>query len=45
MLLGKLDIGPETLKLVQERAGNTLEVIDIGKKFLNRTQAATKRKD
>jgi hypothetical protein len=27
------------LKLVQERAGNTLEVIGIGKDFLNRTQA------
>jgi hypothetical protein len=42
-----LNIRPETLKLVQERAGNTLEVIDIGKGFLNRTLAAqaTKRKD
>jgi hypothetical protein len=26
--------------LVQERVGNTLEVIDIGKDFLNRTPAA-----
>jgi hypothetical protein len=26
--------------LVQERAGNTLEVIGIGKDFLNRTPAA-----
>jgi mitochondrial fission protein ELM1 len=26
--------------LVQERAGNTLEVIGIGKDFLNRTAAA-----
>jgi hypothetical protein len=28
------------LKLVQERAGNTLEAIGIGKNFLNRTPAA-----
>jgi hypothetical protein len=28
------------LKLVQERAGNTLEAINIGKDFLTRTQAA-----
>jgi hypothetical protein len=26
------------LKLVQERAGNTLELIEIGNDFLNRTQ-------
>jgi hypothetical protein len=30
----------ETLKLVQEGAGNTLELIDIGKDFLNRTPEA-----
>jgi hypothetical protein len=30
----------ETLKLVQERAGNTLEVIGIGKDFLNRAPVA-----
>jgi hypothetical protein len=35
-----LNIRPETLKLVQERAGNTLELIAIGKDFLNRTPAA-----
>jgi hypothetical protein len=35
-----LNIRPETLQLVQERAGNTLEAIDIGKDFLSRTQAA-----
>jgi hypothetical protein len=34
-----LNIRPETLKLVQERAGNTLEAIGIGKDFLNRTPA------
>jgi hypothetical protein len=35
-----LNFRPKTLKLVQERAGNTLEVIGIGKEFLSRTPAA-----
>jgi hypothetical protein len=35
-----LNIRLETLKLVQERAGNTLEAIGIGKDFLSRTPAA-----
>jgi hypothetical protein len=35
-----LNIRPETLKLVQERAGNTLKVTGIGKDILNRTPAA-----
>jgi hypothetical protein len=35
-----LNIRPKTLKLVQERAGNTLEAIGIGKDFLSRNQAA-----
>jgi hypothetical protein len=35
-----LNIRPETLKLVKERAGNTVEAIGIGKDFLNRTTAA-----
>jgi hypothetical protein len=35
--INDLNIRPETLKLVQERAGNTLELIGIGKNFLNRT--------
>jgi hypothetical protein len=35
-----LNIRLETLKLVQERAGNVLEAVDIGKDFLSRTQAA-----
>jgi hypothetical protein len=35
-----LHIRPKTLKLVQKRTGNTLEAIDIGKDFLNRTPAA-----
>jgi hypothetical protein len=34
------NIRPQTLKLVQERAGNTLEAIGISKDFLNRTPAA-----
>jgi hypothetical protein len=33
-----LKVRPETLKLMQERAGNTLELIGIGKDFPNRTQ-------
>jgi hypothetical protein len=33
-----VNIRPETLKLVQERTGNTLELIGIGNDFLNRTQ-------
>jgi hypothetical protein len=35
-----LNISPKTLKVVQERAVNTLEVIGIGKDFINRTPAA-----
>jgi hypothetical protein len=35
-----LNIRPKTLKLVQERAGNTLEAIGIGKDFLSRIQAS-----
>jgi hypothetical protein len=35
-----LNIRPKTLRLLQERAGNTLEAIGIGKNFLSRTQAA-----
>ena len=34
------NIRPQPLKLVQEKAGNTLEVIGIGREFLNRTPAA-----
>jgi hypothetical protein len=34
------NIKPDTLKLVQERGGNTLEAIGIGKDFLNRTPEA-----
>jgi hypothetical protein len=35
-----LNIRPETLKLLHERKGNTLELIGIGKDFLNTTPAA-----
>jgi hypothetical protein len=35
-----LNIRPKTLKLVQERARNTLEVIGTGKDFPSRTPAA-----
>jgi hypothetical protein len=35
-----LNIRPETLKLVQERAGNTLEATGIGKDFLTKTPVA-----
>jgi hypothetical protein len=35
-----LNIRPKTLQLAQERAGNTLEAISIGKDFLSRTQVA-----
>jgi mitochondrial fission protein ELM1 len=35
-----LNIRPKTWQLVQERAGNTLEAIGIGKDFLSRTPAA-----
>jgi hypothetical protein len=34
-----LNIRPETLKLLQKGAGNILELIGIGKDFLNRTIA------
>jgi hypothetical protein len=35
-----LSIRPETLKLLKEGAGNTVELLGIGKDFLNRTPAA-----
>jgi hypothetical protein len=35
-----LNIRPQTLRLVQERVGNILELIGIGKNFLNGTSAA-----
>jgi hypothetical protein len=39
------NIRPETLKLVHERAGNTLEAVGIGKDFLSRSQAAQKLRE
>jgi hypothetical protein len=35
-----MDQGPKPLKLVEKRAGNTLELTGIGKDFLNRTIVA-----
>jgi hypothetical protein len=35
-----LNIRPDTLKLLQKGAENTLELIGIGKDFLNRTPAS-----
>jgi hypothetical protein len=40
-----LNIKPQTLKLIQERVGNTLELVGIGKNFLNGTQAAQQLRD
>jgi hypothetical protein len=40
-----LNIRPQTLKLVQEKVGNTLELIGIGKGFLNGTPAAQQIRD
>jgi hypothetical protein len=40
-----LNIRPQTLNLVQERVGNTLELIGIGKNFLNGTPAAQQLRD
>jgi hypothetical protein len=38
-------IRPETLMLVQEKAGNVLELIGIGNDFLNRTQIAQQQRE
>jgi hypothetical protein len=40
-----LNIRPQTLKLIQARLGYTLEVIGIGKDFLNGTPAAQKLRE
>jgi hypothetical protein len=40
-----LNVRPETLKLLQERARNTLEHTGIGSKFLNRTLVAQQLRD
>jgi hypothetical protein len=44
-MIKDLNIRPQTLKLVQERVGNTLELISIGENFLNRTPAAQQLRD
>jgi hypothetical protein len=41
----ELNIRPQTLKLVEERVGNTLELISIGKDFLNGTPAVQQLRD
>jgi hypothetical protein len=38
-------IRPKTLKLVQERARNTLKAVSIGKGFLSRTPAAQQQRE
>jgi hypothetical protein len=40
-----LNIRPQTLKVVQERVGNTMELIGISKNFLNGTPAAQQLRD
>jgi hypothetical protein len=40
-----LNIRPQNLKLVQERVGNTLELIGIGKNFLSGTPTAQHLRD
>jgi uncharacterized protein YbcC (UPF0753/DUF2309 family) len=38
MWIKHLNMTPETLRLMQEKVGHTLEAIGIGNNFLNRTQ-------
>jgi hypothetical protein len=40
-----LNIRPQTLKLIQERVGNTLELIGKGKDFCNGTPASQQLRD
>jgi hypothetical protein len=44
-LVKDLNIRAQTLKFIQEGAGNTLELTGIGKDFLNRTPAAQQLRD
>jgi hypothetical protein len=39
-LIKGLNINPDTLSLIEEKIGNSLNCIDTGEKFLNRTQMA-----
>jgi hypothetical protein len=43
--INDLIIRSQTLKLMQERVGNTLELVGIGKNFLNGTPAAQQLRD
>jgi hypothetical protein len=40
-----LNIRSQTLKLIQERVGNTLELVGMGKNFLNGSPAAQQVRD
>jgi hypothetical protein len=40
-----LNIRPQTLKLIQERVGTTLELVGIGKNFRNETPASQQLRD
>jgi hypothetical protein len=40
-----LNIRPQILKLIQERVGNTLKLVDISKNFLNTTPATQQLRD
>jgi hypothetical protein len=40
-----LNISPQILKFIQERVGNTLELVGIGKNFLNGAPAAQQLRD
>jgi hypothetical protein len=41
----ELNIRPKTLKLIQERAGSTVEAMGIGKGFLSRTPTAQRLRE
>jgi hypothetical protein len=38
--INELQIKPDTLKLIEEKVGKSLEDMDTGEKFLNRTAMA-----
>jgi hypothetical protein len=40
MWINELHIKPETVKLIEEKVGKTLEDMGTGEKFLNRTTMA-----
>jgi hypothetical protein len=45
LLLNANYVVHQTLKLIQERVGNILELVGIGKNFLNETPAAQQLRD